>query len=281
MPEGPEIRRAADRIAEAIAGRRADAVRFGLERLRVHEAELSGRTVESVEPRGKALLTRFEGGRVLYSHNQLYGKWYVCKPGRPPRTNRTLRVAIETEERWALLYSASEIEVLDESELGGQPFLARIGPDVLAPDTTPKRLRARLRDKRFQGRALGGLLLDQGFVAGLGNYLRSEILFFTGLRPEARPKDLDDGQIAALARAIREVTRRSYRTAGLTELADFVKRAKDAGEPRRQYRHAVFARAGRRCRRCQTVIRKVDVGSRRLYLCPVCQPVTERVTRAR
>lgn len=67
MPEGPEIRPAADRIAKAIFGRRAEAVRFGLERLRVHEAELSGRGIESVEPRGKALLTRFEGGWVLYS----------------------------------------------------------------------------------------------------------------------------------------------------------------------------------------------------------------------
>jgi endonuclease-8 len=276
MPEGPEIRRAADRIAEAIVGRRATRVRLLLPRLRGREAELEGRVVESVEPRGKALLTAFEGGRYLYSHNQLYGRWYVCRPGRPPRTSRSLRVAIETEERWALLYSASEIEVLGEEELATQPFLARIGPDVLAPDTTPRRIRALLRDRRFRGRALGGLLLDQGFVAGLGNYLRSEILFFAGLRPEVRPADLDEDRLALLARTIREVTRRSYRTGGLTEERALVERARRAGEPRRFHRHAVFARAGKRCRRCASVVRKLEVGGRRLYLCPSCQPATPR-----
>ena len=169
--------------------------------------------------------------------------------------------------------------MLHEDELESQPFLARIGPDVLAAETTPRRIRSLLRDRRFRGRALGGLLLDQGFVAGLGNYLRSEILFFAGLRPELRPGDLDDDQLALLARTIREVTRRSYRTGGLTEERDLVERARRAGEPRRLHRHAVFARAGRRCRRCSSVVRKVEVAGRRLYLCPGCQPTTPRPVR--
>jgi len=272
MPEGPEIRRVADQLAQAVVGREAEAVRFGLPGLRRHEAELSGLRIEAVEPRGKALLTRFEGGRYLYSHNQLYGKWYVCRPGRPPRTQRSLRVAIETSEAWALLYSASEIEVLGEEQLATQPFLARIGPDVLAPGTTPRLLRARLRHARFAGRALGGLLLDQGFVAGLGNYLRSEILFFSGLTPGARPRELDDEQLGRLARAARSVTLRSYRTGGVTEELVRSRQAKNAGEPRRSWRHAVFGRAGDACRRCGTPIQRVVVGGRRLYRCARCQP---------
>lgn len=277
MPEGPEIRRAADRIAQAIVGRRAEGIRLLLPHLAGREEELEGRLIESVEPRGKALLTGFDNGLYLYSHNQLYGRWYVCKPGRPPSTGRSLRVAIETEASWALLYSASEVELLEESELPSQPFLARIGPDVLAAETTPRRIRSRLRDPRFRGRALGGLLLDQSFVAGLGNYLRSEILFFSGLRPEARPADLDEEHIALLARMIREVTRRSYRTGGLTEERDHVERARRAGEPRRLHRHAVFARARRPCRRCGSKVRKVESAGRRLYLCPQCQPWKSRL----
>ena len=112
MPEGPEILRAADQVARAIAGRVATHVEFGLPKLVRHGPALSGRRVEAVEARGKALLLHFAGGTSVYTHNQLYGRWYVVKPERMPRTNRELRLAIHARDAWALLYSASEIEVL-------------------------------------------------------------------------------------------------------------------------------------------------------------------------
>ena len=272
MPEGPEIRRVADRLSSAVAGQVAERVAFGQPHLAVHGDELSGRKVLSIRPRGKALLTRFEGELVLYSHNQLYGRWYTCAPDRPPKTRRTLRVAIETPKRWALLYSASDIEVLHEGELSQHAFLSKLGPDLLDEETTPRILRRRLEDDRFRRRNLGGLLLDQGFVAGIGNYLRSEILFFAGLRPEVRPADLEPEQRARLARTMCTVIQRSYRTAGVTETTAEARRAKAAGEPRRFWRHAVFGRPGRPCRRCDAKIQRLTVASRRLDLCPRCQP---------
>lgn len=272
MPEGPEIRRVSDQLEGALAGRVARQVKFAQPRLWDWCERLSGRKVLSVRPRGKALLTRFEGGLVIYSHNQLYGRWYVCMPERPPRTTRTLRLAIENDSKWALLYSASDIEVLHEDELAEHPFLAKLGPDLLERDTTPAVLRRRMRDPRFAGRSLGGLLLDQGFVAGIGNYLRSEILFFAGLRPEVRLRDLEPQAQAELARLMRAVIRRSYKSGGVTETAEHVARARAAGEPRRSWRHAVFGRGARPCRRCGSRIRRVLVASRQLYLCPRCQP---------
>lgn len=272
MPEGPEIHLVADKLAKAIAGRRAERVRFGLERLEPYEGELTGRRILGVEAHGKALLTRFEGDRTLYSHNQLYGRWYVCKPGRPPKTGRSLRVAIETADQWALLYSASEIEVLHADEVPYHPFLASLGPDLLHKKTTPALIRKRLRSRRFERRALGSLLLDQHFLAGVGNYLRSEILFFSGLRPDARPKDLSDDEIQRLAATARTITKRSYRTRGVTEEADYAAQAKREGEPRRHWRHAVFARDGHPCRRCEASVRRVTSAGRRLYFCSVCQP---------
>ena len=88
MPEGPEIRREADRIEAAIRGQRIDEVFFGLERLSPWATTLTGATVEAVGTRGKALLTGFDNGYTLYSHNQLYGKWMIAKRGKLPRTNR-------------------------------------------------------------------------------------------------------------------------------------------------------------------------------------------------
>jgi len=271
MPEGPEIRQEADRIARAVRGKRAEQVWFAFARLAGHAEMLTGREVIGVESRGKALLTRFEGGWNVYSHNQLYGRWYVMARGREPKTNRQLRFAVHTETRSALLYSASEIEVLADEELAEHPFLRKLGPDVLSSRVRSATVRKRLRDKRFAGRSLGALLLDQGFVSGLGNYLRSEILFVTHLDADMRPKDLEDGQVASLADAILEITRRSYRLKGITNDPGDNRRLEAEGVPRSQRRHYVFARAGKPCRLCGVRVKKRESAGRRLYWCPGCQ----------
>jgi formamidopyrimidine-DNA glycosylase len=113
MPEGPEIRRAADKLHRAIAGHIAADVFFAFDHLKPYEEKLIGRTVTAVKPYGKAMVTYFDNGLGVYSHNQLYGIWVICKPDAVPATRRQLRFAVHTPRRWALLYSASEIEVLN------------------------------------------------------------------------------------------------------------------------------------------------------------------------
>ena len=94
MPEGPEIRLAADKVARVLVGIRVEAVAFGLPRLRRFEKRLSGNVVTAVDTRGKAMLTRFDNGLTIYSHNQLYGRWYTVRRPRMPRTNRQLRIEL-------------------------------------------------------------------------------------------------------------------------------------------------------------------------------------------
>ena len=158
MPEGPEIHRAADQIAAAVEGERAELVEFGLERLRPWEAELTGARVTDVEAHGKAILTRFDVGLAIYSHNQLYGKWYVRAAGSYPKTGRSLRLEVRGPDRSALLYSASEIEVLRPEEEPDHPYLGKLGPDALDPDVDEARVIEQLEDRRFSGRGLGALL---------------------------------------------------------------------------------------------------------------------------
>ena len=75
MPEGPEIRRAADSLEAAVQGEPLTDVWFAFPQLQVYQAPLVGQRVTHIETRGKALLTHFSGGLTLYSHNQLYGIW--------------------------------------------------------------------------------------------------------------------------------------------------------------------------------------------------------------
>ena len=160
MPEGPEIRRAADRIAAILEGEATEHVRFGLARLKRFEERLSGRTVTSVATRGKAILTRFDNDLTIYSHNQLYGRWYAMKRPRMPKTGRQLRIEIQTGTHRALLYSASDIEVLTDRQLQRHPFLRRLGPDLLDAGLSAPMIAERLRDPAFRNRALGSLYLD-------------------------------------------------------------------------------------------------------------------------
>jgi endonuclease VIII len=272
MPEGPEIRLAADRIAKAIVEQPITEVFFAFESLKGCEAELSKSQVISVQPRGKALLTKFSNGWTIYSHNQLYGVWYVRKAQSFPTTNRQLRLAIHTAKKSALLYSASDILVLDDEELMIHPFLSQLGPDVLGNEITVAEVQSRLLDKRFMRRGFPTLLLDQKFVCGLGNYLRSEVLFLAGIYPTWRPIDCSDDQITKLAHAIIDVPRQSYETKGITNDLATALALKAEGKPRWFYRHWVFSRTNQPCYVCGDPIIKDEVGGRRVYYCPTCQP---------
>ncbi|MGD8439257.1 MAG: hypothetical protein PVG53_01885 [Holophagae bacterium] len=74
MPDGPEFRRAADRVAAPIEGRVADDVSFAFDRLKRYERELANQVVDEITTRRKAMLTRFANGLTVYNHNQLDGR---------------------------------------------------------------------------------------------------------------------------------------------------------------------------------------------------------------
>ena len=273
MPEGPEIRRAADRIATILAGEVAQEVYLKFERLQVWRSLLEGHPIVAVESRGKAMLIHSAAGITLYSHNQLYGRWYTRKRGsRPPQTSRDLRLQITTRRGTASLYSASEIHVMQTEDVALFPPIQKLGPDLLSAAVDDAVVLARLSEAAFQRRGLAGLFLDQGFLCGPGNYLRSEILFVAGQHPRRTLGSLSEAERLRLAKASRQLTLRAYRTGGITTDDGLVRQLKAKRWPRRRYRHYVFAREGERCHRCSGTIAKEAISSRRIYTCSRCQP---------
>jgi endonuclease VIII len=272
MPEGPEIKQSADKIAAALEGKPLKAVAFVWPALTSWEKELAQHQIVKVEARSKAMLLHWSNQMTLYSHNQLYGVWYVRKNGDTPKTNRALRLSITGPQKTAWLYSATDIALLDPDELAEHPYLLRLGPDVLHPQTDLERVLQQYQDPRFRRRSLSSLLLDQGFLAGLGNYLRSEILFVAGVPFYYRPADCSAEQLQKLAEASLAVPRQSYATGGITLAMERANALKTKGAQRHQYRFYVFAKEGKPCVVCQTPILRVEAGGRRIYYCPRCQP---------
>ncbi len=271
MPEGPEIRLAADEVAAAVVDRPTTAVFFAFEHLKKYEKQLSGAVVTAVDTYGKAMVTHFNNGYAIYSHNQLYGVWHVRSAHDYPQTNRQLRLAIHNEQQSALLYSASDIEVLHEGEVDAHPFISQLGPDLLHEAVTAVDITTRFGANEFKRRRLTTLLLDQHFLAGIGNYLRSEILFVAGVHPTLRPVDCSPEQIEKLATTTVALTRQSYQTRGITNDLERVALLKEQGHSRVDLRFHVFNRQGQPCYTCGTPIIKETMGGRRLYYCPTCQ----------
>ncbi|MFW6347339.1 MAG: endonuclease VIII [Cyclonatronaceae bacterium] len=270
MPEGPEIHLEADKIRGAVGGGPCQQVFFYHEALKPYEQELAGRRIEDVQAYGKGLLICFEDDRFIYSHNQLYGKWYIKPAGKYPDTKRSLRLLLQNEHYAALLYSASEIQVLDSNGVKTHPYLSSIGPDILRCDG-PEPVLEQCRSKAFRNRSFSALLLDQRFMGGIGNYLRSEILHHARLHHDMKPAQLTDDQLQQFAASTLLMARRSYENNGITNEPGLAARLKAQGYPRRAYRHYVFGRDGQECYTCGGEIMKLRTGGRRLYLCPACQ----------
>ncbi|HDS4821400.1 TPA: endonuclease VIII, partial [Enterobacter cloacae] len=195
------------------------------------------------------------------SHNQLYGVWRVVNANEQPQTTRVLRVRLQTADKAILLYSASDIEMLTPEQLLTHPFLQRVGPDVLDMRLTANDVKARLLSPKFRNRQFSGLLLDQAFLAGLGNYLRVEILWEVGLAPQHKASQLRDDQLERLSHALLDIPRLSYNTRGVVD---------DNKHHGALFRFKVFHRAGKRCERCGGVIEKTTLSSQPFYWCPGC-----------
>ncbi|MEN1729212.1 MAG: endonuclease VIII [Pseudomonadota bacterium] len=264
--------RMARRVENTVAGSPLTEVWFAFDHLKPASKVLEGQKLKGVRTLGKALLIEFENGQTIYTHNQLYGRWMFSKSDRRPDTGRQLRLALSTEKKSALLYSASDIELFEAGTLNEHPFIQRVGLDVLSSGADEVEIAEWIARKPFAGRQLGHLLLDQSFLAGVGNYLRSEILFMAGLHWTLRPKDLNAAEIQLLAQAVYKIMWQSVETGGITNDLERAEALKAAGWKRRDYRHYVFSRANQACFECDQAIEKVTVSGRRLYACTSCQP---------
>lgn len=269
MPEGPTIRRIADCLHDKLHGKPVLEVSFGVKALERHQPELSGRVIERVRSFGKAIVFDLEGGRSIFTHTQLYGRWFVVEAGKKPPGNKKLGVSFNMGELTAILTSTTKIEVLDTAALGRHSFLGKLGPDTLDPDVTEADVTRQL--ERFGDQPIGQILLDQSFMAGIGNYLRTEILFLSKLRPEHRFNDLDLGRKHAFVQQVLATPRRSYQAQGFTTSDEHIQRGEARGIPRASLKRYVYDHAGEPCPVCSSTIAEEQFDGRRVFICPSCQ----------
>jgi len=142
-------------------------------------------------------------------------------------------------------------------------ILGKLGPEPLDEALTPERFHDMLMRVKRQ---IKPLLLDQSFVAGMGNIYTDEALFLAGIHPTTRANRLELPQAGNLLRAIREVLTEGIKRNGAS--IDWVYRGGDF-----QNHFQVYQRTGQNCFRCGNPIKRILVGQRGTHFCEHCQPI--------
>lgn len=274
MPEGDTIFRAARALHRALAGKvvtEFESVFPALTRI-AEDHPIVGRTIESVAARGKHLLMTFSGDLVLHTHMRMNGSWHVYPAGarwqRPPRD---MRVLIATADAVAVGFNVPIAELLTPRQLARHKTLRALGPEPLA--TTFDRGEAMRRMRAHERDAIGDVLLDQRVMAGVGNVLKSEILFIAGVDPFTPVGHLDEATLERVIDATRDQLAANVLEPSQTFARSIGRNTTRSMDPGAKL--WVYGRGGKRCRRCGAIIqsRKTGLDARLTYWCAECQKV--------
>ena len=252
MPEGDTIHRAAARMRAALGGREIERAAAPNPRSPLHgrAPEIEGRSLDSVEARGKHLIAHLEGDLAIHSHLGMKGRWLLFADGRRPHGKPWL--ALASGRIVASQTQGKVLRIVSEARLRNDPTLAQLGADPLASGFDAEAGAARLLASGG-GRELGDALLDQRVLAGVGNVIRNEACFRARLSPWRLISELEADEALGVVREIEWVMRRGYATGRRPSV--------------------IYRRAGRPCPRCGGEVRSRGQGdaNRIAYWCERCQ----------
>jgi formamidopyrimidine-DNA glycosylase len=297
MPELPEVETVARDLQRWVAGAQiTDADVHWARTIRHPEtpeqfiAEVRGAEILRVGRRAKSVLIHLADGRVMTVALRMTGALIVAPPDTPedPYARVVFRLADGRELRYRDVRKFGRIGLWEGGGLltrmrrkgkrrvsatkapyrVGDVF-GRHGPEPLTTTFSSAKLAERLKGR--SGR-LKTLLLNQSFIAGVGNIYADEALWRARLHPLRRADSLTPDDVRRLHRAIRSVLRQGIQN----RCASFADYVGADGEPgANAERLAVYQRTGEPCLRCGRTIQRLVIGQRSSHFCPRCQPAPE------
>jgi formamidopyrimidine-DNA glycosylase len=269
MPELPEVEtivralREGGRNAPSICGRVISAAviywprTLAIPGIDEFKQRLLGQTIKDVSRRGKFLIIDLDTGKLLF-HLRMSGDLRV-QQGDELQTHD--RLVIDFKDGWRLAFNdprkfGRAWLAMDVNEIVGD-----LGPEPLDAQFSPAMFHSLLQKKKRQ---LKPLLLDQTFLAGLGNIYSDEALHLAKLHPLRSAESVTEKEAVDLLAAIRQVLEEGIRRNGAS--IDWVYRGGDFQNYFRAYQ-----RTGEACPVCGTPIQRMVVGQRGTHFCPECQ----------
>jgi len=284
VPELPEVETVARDLRPRIVGATITGARCSWARtLRTHTPEdfvgsVAGRRIEAVGRRAKQLVVELSGDAALTIHLKMTGQLFVVPQEAPedPYVRLVLELADGREIRFrdirkfgrVGLYGRDPVTGELVTEVGGVAVFADTGPEPLDPAFTVRAFRRRLR--RRKGR-LKPLMLDQSFLAGVGNIYADEALWAARLHPLRTAATLRPLDERRLYEAIRSILSEAIERRG-SSIDDYT--APD-GDGSMQERLQVYQRTGEPCPRCGRPIKRIVIGARSTHFCSWCQRLSQ------
>lgn len=222
---------------------------------------IRGQQVLAVDRRGKFIVIRLTRQWLLI-HLRMSGDIFV-ETGETTRNNKHDRVLLDFDDGSRLAFNDTRkfgrVWLVDDP----QSVFGKLGPEPLEESLTGDVFFEKLSRSKRQ---IKPLLLDQTFLAGLGNIYTDEALFIAGIHPCTPAWLIDTEQASALLSAIREVLLEGIKRNGAS--IDWVYRGGDF-----QNHFNVYQRDGEPCYHCGTLIERITLGQRGTHYCPHCQPL--------
>lgn len=274
MPELPEVQTLVDDLnKESLVGTSIAAVRVFWPRTIAAAtpdlfcAEVTGCKIERIWRRAKFIIFDLNKGYDMAVHLRMTGRFQFSEPSRID--SKHVHVVLELNDGRCLQFHDTRkfgrfFLVADMTR-----FLGRLGPEPLDRRFSARYLMEKLKTRNRQ---IKPLLLDQSFLAGLGNIYVDEALWRARIHPETPSGCLTEAQGYALHRAIRKSLRAGLRNAGTTlgsGKGNFSSIRQTYG--RNAVELNVFRRTGSPCPRCRAPIQRIIVGQRGTHICPQCQ----------
>ena len=280
MPELPEVETVARSLRPMLVGRRFAGCEVRWRRTlgglapAAFAAALEGVRVRAVGRRAKWIVIELTRERVpagvLCVHLRMTGRLQIDPAGEQPGPWERVRIALDDGRvlRFVDPRKFGRVRYVRRSE----EVLGELGPEPLSPEFTAAWLADALRARR---RLLKPLLLDQTFLAGLGNIYADESLHRARLHPLARSERVPRDAAARLRDSIRAVLTEAIAREGSSFDAFYRTPEGRPGSYQDQFR--VYGREGQPCLVCETPIRYLVVGQRGSHVCPRCQPKPRRI----
>ena len=275
MPELPEVETVRRAIRSELEGRRVASARICHPRTaRRHarhtdvEDRLVGRRVSRVGRLGKFLLIGVDGDLTWVMHLGMSGRISLCEPGDPMEIHTRFWAEMEPGPSLRMFdpRTFGFVAVFTPEELDGST-LARLGADAWDDLPSAGWLFEAMRSRTIP---IKSLLLDQRFLAGLGNIYSDEVLHRAGIHPTRRSGGLSLEEVGRIRSEVRPVLAEGISRGGvsLDDLAYLLPDGRAGGFL--EYL-AVYGREGLACRSCQSPIRRMVINARSSFFCPECQ----------
>ena len=300
MSEGPEVKITADKIWNALSGKRIVNILHNKIDSSLEE-KIIGSSTEYVKTFGKNIIIKFSSGIYLRNHMMMWGKWRIYERDEyesgtaksPPRfsyrkmkqkntdkiqlkrdevsdvrKDSRIRLTIITLDKVLVQFNGPILQFSLHDPATMEPIVS-LGPDALSPNYDKDIVMDMIKSKsKNTEMIISNALLDQKILSGIGNKYKSEILFLNNIYPFEKVTTFSDDELDRLVMDVPRVLKYGYENSGRT------RKPKDKEKISWDTTHWVFRRSGKPCWICGAkIISERKLTARPTFWCPNCQPI--------